>query len=317
MMSAKTLLKYLSISAGISLIPLISLAQVTTDAPVKETPGKIPPLFFEPTTYLWALVIGLTFAVFIALSRAVKALSDVVNQKEMMETSSTRVVRKDRESTWSKLMKQLTRSVPIEQEADVMLDHDYDGIRELDNRLPPWWVWGFYATIAFAVVYLVHYHISGTGKLQLAEYNEEIRIAEQEKEKRMKSDAGFVTEANVLALTDASALNEGMSLYQKNCVACHGNAGQGGVGPNLTDVFWIHGGGIKNIFKVIQDGVPAKGMISWKSQLSPKQIQAVSSYILTLEGTNPPEAKEAQGEKWEETQAVSTANDSLQASKTQ
>jgi cytochrome c oxidase cbb3-type subunit 3 len=317
MMSAKTLLKYLSISAGISVIPLISLAQVTTDAPVKETPGKIPPLFFEPTTYLWALVIGLTFAVFIALSRAVKTLSDVVNQKQMMEESPTRVVRKDRVSTWSKLMKQLTRSVPLEQEADVMLDHDYDGIRELDNRLPPWWVWGFYATIAFAVVYLIHYHISGTGKLQLAEYNEEIRIAAQEKENRMKSDAGFVTEANVLALTDASALNEGMSLYQKNCVACHGNAGQGGVGPNLTDVFWIHGGGIKNIFKVIQDGVPAKGMISWKSQLSPKQIQAVSSYILTLEGTNPPDAKEAQGEKWEEAQPVSTANDSLQASNTQ
>ncbi len=317
MISARTLLKCLSTSAGITLIPFISLAQATADAPVKETPGKIPPVFFEPTTYLWVLVIGLTFAVFIALSRAVKALSEMVNQQQIPAAVPAGTVKKVKVSAWSKLMKQLTRSVPVEQEADVMLDHDYDGIRELDNRLPPWWVWGFYVTIAFAVVYLVHYHISGTGKLQLAEYNEEIRIAALEKENRMKNDAGFITEANVMALTEASALNEGMSLYQKNCVACHGNAGQGGVGPNLTDAFWIHGGGIKNIFKVIQDGVPAKGMISWKSQLSPKQIQAVSSYILTMEGTNPPDAKEAQGEKWEEAQSASTANDSLQASNTQ
>ncbi len=293
--------KHFTFILGLLSLSFLSTAQEVGTSPASSPISKVPDILYDPTTYLWILLGSLIIAVFIALSRAVKVLGNVINTRKKSETDHKTIQGiSHRDSVWTKLMKMLTRSVPVEYEADVMLDHDYDGIRELDNKLPPWWVFGFYITIIFAFVYLIHYHVSGSGNLQLEEYNNELRVAEAEKENRIKSDANFVTEANVLTLSDPMALNEGQSIYIKNCVACHGNEGQGGVGPNMTDVFWINGGGIKNIFRVIADGVPSKGMISWKSQLSPKQIQSVASYILTIQGTNPPNPKDPQGEKWEE-----------------
>lgn len=200
-------------------------------------------------------------------------------------------------------MQSLTRAVPIERERDVMLDHDYDGIRELDNQLPPWWKWGFALTIVFAFIYLFSYHLSGTGKLQLAEYDEQIQEAARQREELMARSAAFVTSENVVVIKDASGLAEGKGIFEKNCVACHRSDGGGNVGPNLTDEYWIHGGGIKNVFATVSNGVPAKGMISWKSQLSPKQIQEVASYVLTLEGTHPADAKAPQGDLWVATPA--------------
>jgi cytochrome c oxidase cbb3-type subunit 3 len=191
-------------------------------------------------------------------------------------------------------------SVPVEKEKDVLLDHDYDGIKELDNNLPPWWKYGFYFTIVFAVVYMFYYHVSGAGNLQLAEYQNELDLAAQQKAERMKAQANYVTEDNVVALTAAGDISEGKQVFMKLCAACHRADGGGQVGPNLTDEFWLHGGGIKNVFKTITYGVPNKGMLSWQSQLSPKQIQQISSYILTLKGSNPPAPKEQQGDKWEE-----------------
>jgi cytochrome c oxidase cbb3-type subunit 3 len=190
--------------------------------------------------------------------------------------------------------------VPVQQEADVMMDHDYDGIRELDNQLPPWWKWGFYFTILFAVFYLYYYHVSGQGKLQLGEYADELKQAQIAAEERKEHSANFITDANVNAFTSQKEISEGKNIFMKNCIACHGNAGQGNVGPNLTDDYWLHGGGIKNIFHTITEGVPIKGMISWKTQLAPKQIQEVASFVLTLHGTNPQGAKEPQGEIWTE-----------------
>jgi cytochrome c oxidase cbb3-type subunit 3 len=110
----------------------------------------------------------------------------------------------------------------------------------------------------------------------------------------------MVNSETVIALTDADAISAGQGIYIQNCVACHGQKGEGSVGPNLTDEYWIHGGGIKNVFKTVQNGVPAKGMISWKSQLSPKQIQQVSSFILTFQGTKPDNGKAPQGDIWKE-----------------
>ena len=204
-------------------------------------------------------------------------------------------------------MNALVRAVPVEHEEDVMLDHNYDGIRELDNQLPPWWKYGFYVTILFAFIYIINYHISGSGKLQAAEYNEEMKNAEIATKKRMENNANYVTAASVVKLTEKAAIESGKEIYLKNCLACHGDHAQGNVGPNLTDEFWIHGGGIKNIFNTVTEGVPAKGMISWKSQLPPKAIQEVASYILTLQGTNPAGAKEPQGDKWVEVADSSAA----------
>ena len=186
----------------------------------------------------------------------------------------------------------LTKAVPIELEHEIMLDHDYDGIRELDNNLPPWWVYLFYGTIAFSIFYIWFYHFNGTGKLQEDEYKMELVEAEE----LAKLQANKVDENSVELLTGKTQLENGSAIFQKNCAACHGKLGEGGVGPNLTDNYWLHGGDIKSMFKTIKYGVPAKGMIPWQAQLSPSQMQEVASYIKTLKGTNPPNRKAPQGD---------------------
>jgi cytochrome c oxidase cbb3-type subunit III len=201
---------------------------------------------------------------------------------------------------------------PLSMEKDLEMEHKYDDIAELDNPTPPWFMYLFYATIVFAVFYLIGFHIIGNGKIMTNEYSEEISIAEKAREEYMKKFANAVNEDNVKALTDAKALESGAKIYTQNCVACHGEKGEGKVGPNLTDEFWLHGGAAKNIFHTITEGVPEKGMISWKKTLNPIQVQQVLSYIVSLQGTNPPNPKEPQGEKYEASgskpAADSTAN---------
>ena len=191
-----------------------------------------------------------------------------------------------------------TKAVPLDREKDVLLDHDYDGIQELDNSLPPWWLAMFYISIVIGVVYMGYYHWGGDGLSSSEEYELSMVQAEQEIKAYRASLGETIDETNVTVLTDQAALDLGKTLYNANCVACHGLAGEGGVGPNLTDEYWIHGGDIQSIFSTIKYGVVEKGMISWKSQLRPADMQKISSYILTFQGTNPPNAKEPQGEKY-------------------
>ena len=201
---------------------------------------------------------------------------------------------------WKWLDRKINDAVPLDREAEVMTDHEYDGIHELDNNLPPWWIYGFYGTIIFAFVYLFDYHVFGTSPLQLEEYNTQMAEAEVEKSSRLKEIAASVDETNVTVITDATALASGKDIYVGNCATCHGQGGEGGVGPNLTDVYWIHGGGINNVFKTIKYGVPEKGMIAWQTQLSPETMQKVSSYILTFQGTKPANPKAPEGNEWKE-----------------
>lgn len=200
---------------------------------------------------------------------------------------------------FKKFLKWLSRSVPIEQEKDIMFDHDFDGIRELDNRIPPWFSFLFYGSIAFAIIYMIVFHVVGDGNVQQNEYNAEVQQAAFERELLIKSGA-FINEETVTLADDAATISEGKEIFTKNCVACHANDGGGGVGPNLTDDYWIHGGGIKNIFKTIKYGVPSKGMISWQSQLDPSKMRAVASYVITLHGSKPAAPKEPQGTIWKE-----------------
>lgn len=201
---------------------------------------------------------------------------------------------------WRKIYSRLTKVVPVEKEKDVMLDHEYDGIRELDNSLPPWWVAMFYVTIAIGVVYFSYFHVLDRGLLSEQEYLAEMAIAERQQNLRLALQAESVNENNVVLLTDEKEIAEGASLFVKNCVACHGENGQGIIGPNLTDPYWLHGGGVKNVFKVIKHGVPEKGMIAWKRQLTPSNIQKIASFIISLNGTNPIGAKAPEGELYEE-----------------
>ena len=164
----------------------------------------------------------------------------------------------------------------------LLLDHDYDGIQELDNQLPRWWVWLFYVTIIFAAVYLVYYHVTRTGDLSAAEYAREMKAGEQ-----LKAAAMGKFETSIAALqpsTDAAVLENGRQTYAKFCAPCHRADGGGIVGPNLTDDYWIHGSNYCDTVKIIWDGVPAKGMITWKTVLKPVEIQSVASYIYTLRG---------------------------------
>jgi cytochrome c oxidase cbb3-type subunit 3 len=191
--------------------------------------------------------------------------------------------------TWWKKFKGLN---PLEQEHELLMEHTYDGIEELDNPTPPWFMYLFYSTVIFAIVYGFYYHVYTSDFLQENEYKTEVAAAKVD---YMKHVANSVNEYNVTVSKSAKDLTEGSQIYLTSCVACHGDKGQGGVGPNLTDKFWIHGGGIKDLYKTITHGVPQKGMIAWEKSLNPLQIQKVASFILTFQGTNPPGAKEPQG----------------------
>ena len=203
------------------------------------------------------------------------------------------------QSFWKRMYKQWTAYVPVEQERDIQLDHNYDGIKELDNRLPPWWLAMFYISIAFAFVYLAYYHVLDKGKLQIALYEQEMEDADEAVAAFVSRQGDQVNENNVTALTGDADLAAGKEIFLGKCSVCHGQLGEGGVGPNMTDKYWLHGGSIADIFSTIKYGVVEKGMISWKDQLRAKEMQEVASYILTLQGTNPPNAKEPQGEVFE------------------
>lgn len=200
---------------------------------------------------------------------------------------------------WSRIRASLWDIVPVKEESSIDMGHDYDGIRELDNNLPPWWKWGFYISIAYAVVYMFYFHFSGSDWSSDQEYQQEMAAAEAAKAERLEKVANLVDENSVSLVTEASALANGKQIYTTLCVACHGPSGEGGVGPNLTDEYWIHGGSVNDIFRTIKYGVPQKGMISWQAQINPKDMQDVSSFIYQMQGTNPPNGKAPEGEVYQ------------------
>lgn len=204
--------------------------------------------------------------------------------------------KKKKSSIWTKLLSLR----PIEEEKDLEIEHAYDGIKELNNPVPTWFNVLFFGTMFFAAGYLFYYHIGGYGDLQDKEYEHEMVKAQEEKAAYLEKSANTIDENSVKFDNTESVVAEGKSIFTSNCVVCHGDKGQGLIGPNLTDDYWLHGGGINNVFKTIKYGVPEKGMISWEKNLTPKQISAVANYILSLHGTNPAGAKAPQGEKYEE-----------------
>ena len=184
---------------------------------------------------------------------------------------------------------------PIKEEAQIDLGHDYDGIRELDNRLPPWWLYGFYLCIIFAGIYMYRYHVAHSAPLSAEELRIDLAKADAEKEAYLKNAASNVDENTVKLLTSPDDLDAAKKIFTTVCAACHKADGGGMVGPNLTDDYWLHGGSIKDIFKTIKYGWPEKGMQSWKDTYSPTQIAQLASYVKSLHGTKPAVAKEPQG----------------------
>jgi len=181
-------------------------------------------------------------------------------------------------------------------EARVGVNHDFDGITELDNRVPPWFSYLFYGSILFGIAYFVHFHVLG-GKLSIAEYDDQIAAAVIER-RVILANEGSIDENNLKVMTDEKSLVNGAGNFQKYCISCHAKDGGGIVGPNLTDRHWIHGGSVQNVFAIIKNGVAAKGMISWQLVFTPKQIQELASYVLSLQGTSPLVPKKAEGDLW-------------------
>ncbi len=259
-----------------------------------------------PLSWVWMMVIvniillGVVFYIrnlFFQILRSVKPKKIVIKDG---------VVRAEP----SKINKILTDAVPLDKEHEILMDHEYDGIMELDNNLPPWWLYSFYVSIVFAFIYIINYHVIEAAPLQQEEY--ELAMAEGEKEvaEYLASQKLNVDETNVVLLTEASDLSKGKGIFEKKCVACHGKQGEGVIGPNLTDNYWLHGGDIASVFKIVKYGKAEKGMQAWKDELNPIEMQQVSSFIKSIAGTAVGLGKAPQGEIFEEGKSDLAPSDS-------
>jgi cytochrome c oxidase cbb3-type subunit 3 len=285
------------------LLPLLTIATAvqaqTGEAETTQASGQMGDLFAYTLLALGVIIILATISTLYRLLNTMVKVEQLRIYREQGLTEVLEEAKKPKPSWFQKQYARWTAAVPVEKEDDIMFDHEFDGIRELDNNLPPWWVAMFYITIAFAVVYMGYYHFTGAGPSSQERYEQEMEEAEEAVAAFVALQGERVDETNVTLLSDAGALTAGKAIYSSYCVACHGTQGEGGIGPNMTDAYWLHGGSISDVFKTVKYGVEEKGMQSWKKQLSAGEMQKVSSYILSLQGTNPPNAKEPQGELYQ------------------
>lgn len=256
--------------------------------------------FSDFTTTSWVLVATIIFLVLLISSLFSQYMektteANILIAQEESEKTGTRVEPK---GFWADLWFRLNKFRPMEEESEIETQHIFDGIKELDNATPPWFTIGFLGSIVIAIIYFWVHHISMTAPLQIEEYEREVAIAEAKLAEYLSKQTDVIDENTVTLFTDDFSISNGKKTFDANCVACHKADGGGSVGPNLTDEYWIHGGSVKDIFSTIKYGVIEKGMIPWKDELSARQMAELVAYIYTLQGTNPPGAKEAEGEKY-------------------
>jgi cytochrome c oxidase cbb3-type subunit 3 len=255
---------------------------------------------FEQYPIIWA-VLGVLLMFAIAIEVVAEALKSILyrgmTEEAQLRFSQQEEARKSNQfGWWKRTYKKLLDKKPIDREEEIVLDHNYDGIRELDNTLPPWWVYLFYVTIIFSVIYMVRYHIFDDAN-QAEEYEIAVAEARAEIEEYKKTAKNLVDVNTVEILTDENDLSAGSMIFEANCVACHKVDMGGGIGPNLVDDYWILGADIKSVFNTISEGGRAgKGMVAWKTDLKPVEIAQVASYILSKHGTTPAEPKDPEGD---------------------
>ncbi len=277
--------------AGLTLTSQASIAQDATLTSVVEQLPNYGGLT-SSAYYMFLTVIGMELVVILFLAFSIRRMyTELLPEKIKPQSPEPKL------AAWWKMLdtKLFTKAVAVEKEADILLDHDYDGIKELDNSLPPWWKYGFYITIVVAFIYMLNFHVLGIGLNPTEEYNAEMDQARISKEIYEASNKDKIDENNV-AMPGADGILAGQRLFEANCVACHLKDGGGSVGPNLTDNYWLHKGSLNDIYNTIKVGYPDKGMQSWSSSFTPKEISYLSGYIKTLIKTKPATAKEQQGE---------------------
>lgn len=291
-------------------VPALSFAQDTaTTVAASANYGGLS----STTFFLLLAVIGVELVVILVLSFFVRSFLT----KEKAKTAVAAETAVQKETNWQQLWDKINSFRPITEESKIDLGHNYDGIRELNNRLPGWWLYGFYATILFSAIYLWRYHITHSAPLS----GEELRIAlvkgEEQKAAFLAKAASLVDENTITYKKEDAAIAAGGAIFKQTCAACHGPEGQGNtVGPNLTDEYWIHGGSIKDIFKTIKYGYPEKGMQSWKDQYSPTQMAQLATFIKSIQGSNPANPKAPQGDLYKENTAAPAADSTKAADST-
>jgi cytochrome c oxidase cbb3-type subunit 3 len=271
---------------------LLDTAPATVEVVQSTTGFGSDNLYTDILIVVLIIVMVALLASALMVNRAMKSIIKITMPELVKEEQLKKLANKGSfKRSWNKIM----GIRPISEEKDILIDHEYDGISELDNPIPIWFNFLVYGTIFFGLVYLFVYQVSGIGMNQDQEYVHEMAVAEKERQAYLAASASNVDENSVEFQPEMAG--DGKAIFTANCVACHGGNGEGGIGPNLTDKFWLHGGEIKDIFKTIKYGVPDKGMVPWEQTLSPAQIAQVASYIVTLRDSNPANPKEAQGEE--------------------
>ncbi len=273
-------------------IPVFS--QTSTSASSSQETMLMVVLVLVLITTLLILIVGMYL---ISIIKVI--LLDAKKRKALAEGKE--YIPEKGNSWWDNFMNKATDAVPLDKEKSVLMDHDFDGIHELNNHLPPWWKWLFYFTIAWGVVYFAVYHVFDAAPLMHEEYEIVMEDARTDRAALTATEGNNIDESNVEFSDASEVMSSGKAIYDRSCVACHAAEGQGLIGPNFTDNYWIHGGSINDIFKVIKYGVPEKGMISWQSQLSASEMRDVSSYIMAFVGTtpkNPPAPKAPEGDEY-------------------
>ena len=253
----------------------------------------------QPTFYVFATILFLELFIIITLLINIRFL--VQKEKSVLNITSENAEKSFQLSIalwWERF--NLFR--PVSEEKELDLGHEYDGIRELDNRLPPWWLYGFYISILFAGIYLWRHHVSHSAPSSQEEYVQAVANGEAAVKAYLKLKGESVDENTVSLLTESNDLAIGKKIFLSpgKCATCHGEEGGGNaVGPNLTDDYWIYKGDIKTIFKTVKYGAK-NGMKSWKDELSAKEIAQVASFIKSLHGSKPKNAKDPQGSLYHE-----------------
>jgi cytochrome c oxidase cbb3-type subunit 3 len=301
------------------LIASLTLLLLYSASFAQETSGTTKGFWADPIHHpLMPMYLVLAFTVVVVALVAfvaiymIRILNLLTSQAEKERAEKLGIVYVPKPGWWARFSQTVNASVSIEEEKKIELDHNFDGIKELDNHLPPWWTWLFFGTIGWSAVYLFIFHISSSLPLQTDEYQSEIAQAEEQSRKLKASQPVQAIDENTLAFSkDSTALiAKGKIVFtDNNCGSCHrADGGGNSIGPNLTDEYWLHGGHIKDVFTTVRNGVVEKGMPAWGRALTPQQVRDVTFYVLSLQGTNPANAKKPQGDVY---RGESTKSDSV------